>query len=474
MRYAHGVHASCRDVPIHLGVARVVTLDSDPDRSARARGRWACSLLAAELKDTQQGLCYAFRIACGPGFSLVCCQFMETQPNSRPRVALIGVSGYGQAHYNHLVAAAQKGSVEVLGATVINQAQEIEKCAVLRGFGGRIYATAEEMLADMHGRLDLCLIPTGIAWHEPMTIAALEAGANVLVEKPLTGSVASADRMLTADHKAKGAAAVGFQDVYHPSVRRLQEMLAHGELGRIREIRFGGAWPRGLSYYGRNNWAGKLQVDGIPVRDSPLNNAFAHLLNLSLFLAGAEPGGVAGVDHLEADLWRANEIETFDTVALRATLVGGARLLGWLTHACEETVAPVLHMEAEAGSVVWEYEGEGITIERPGKEPLLLGTRRNPTTREAMFDQVFSWPVGEPAPCCPLSMAATHVRVIERLHAENTIHEIPSSHILRLHQETDERRVISDFSRHLQLAMEKKCFFSELGHPAFARAATMP
>lgn len=394
---------------------------------------------------------------------------MSAASKFRPRVALVGVSGYGATHYNYAVSSALKNEIEFLGAAIINQEQEKEKCAVIREIGGLVYSSFDEMLHDLRGHLDLCLIPTGIALHEPMTVAALEAGANVLVEKPLTGSVASAERMLAAERRAVGAVAVGFQDVFHPSVRRLQEMLAGGELGALREIRFHGSWPRGRSYYTRNSWAGKLQVDDIPVRDSPLNNAFAHLLNLSLFFAGPSPGVWGEAEELQADLWRINEIETFDTVALRARLTGGTQLLGWLTHACETTVEPILYLETEDASVVWEYHGDGISIKRPGKDPIFLGTRHNPTTREAMFDRVFSWPVGQPAPCCPMAMAAAHVRCIERIHAESSIYPISAAGCHQLRTDTDQRWVISDYPQILERAMRRKCLFSELRHPTFAR-----
>ena len=47
------------------------------------------------------------------------------------------------------------------------------------------------------------------------------------------------------------------------------------------------AWPRYFNYYARNNWAGKLAMNGTWVFDSPVNNACAHYLNLALFWAGA-------------------------------------------------------------------------------------------------------------------------------------------------------------------------------------------
>jgi hypothetical protein len=86
-----------------------------------------------------------------------------------------------------------------------------------------------------------------------------------------------------------------------------------------------------------------------------------------------------------------------------------------------------------------------------------------------MFDRVFSWPVGQPAPCCPMAMAAAHVRCIERIHAESSISPISAAGCHQLRTDTDERWVISDYPQILERAMGRKCLFSELRHPTFAR-----
>ena len=56
-----------------------------------------------------------------------------------------------------------------------------------------------------------------------------------------------------------------------------------------RRITVRAQWPRGASYYARNNWAGRLRVGSAWVLDSPVNNAFAHFLMLALFWAGDTP-----------------------------------------------------------------------------------------------------------------------------------------------------------------------------------------
>src|SRR3954463_10938818 len=113
-----------------------------------------------------------------------------TSDQKRPQLALIGISGYGRVHLQLARECEERGEVEIVAVTVINPQDEVENIAQLRARGCKIFSDYREMLRELRGRIDLCLIPTGIAWHARMTIAALQAGANVLVEKPLAGSMA--------------------------------------------------------------------------------------------------------------------------------------------------------------------------------------------------------------------------------------------------------------------------------------------
>ena len=109
-----------------------------------------------------------------------------TATKKLPRVALIGISGYGRIHLQLARECRDRGEVEIVAATVINQEEEAQNVAELRQHGCEIFADYREMLGAFRGRIDLCLIPTGIHWHTRMTIAALEAGANVLLHAMLS------------------------------------------------------------------------------------------------------------------------------------------------------------------------------------------------------------------------------------------------------------------------------------------------
>lgn len=65
--------------------------------------------------------------------------------------------------------------------------------------------------------VDVVFILTSDEFHEEYTIAALEAGKHVMVEKPLTLSLPSAERVIAAEAKAKGIVFVGYMRRYAAS-----------------------------------------------------------------------------------------------------------------------------------------------------------------------------------------------------------------------------------------------------------------
>ena len=342
------------------------------------------------------------------------------------RVGLIGVSGYGHTHFVNWSGLVRQGKVELAAAAVINPDQVPDQLAVLKEFGTHVYPSADAMFEAEKGKLDLVSIPTGIAYHEPMTVAALAAGANVLVEKPAAGSVAAVERMMEAEKNSGRFVAVGFQHTYAREVQFIKKYLLGGRLGEVRRIVCSGIWPRADQYYARNSWAGKLAMpDGTPVLDSPINNAFAHYLNLQLFFAGSRFAESAHAVSVEGNLYRARKtIETFDSCALRFRTGNGIELVTLLSHTCENKSDPSIRIECSGGEVFWQA-GHTWNIRSARGELLHSGLAEMPNSD--MFKDVVRKVSGETTFCCPLTIAAEHTRCIEMLTGELTPVELTES-----------------------------------------------
>ncbi len=255
--------------------------------------------------------------------------------------AIIGVSGFGRTHYEDIVREYHQKRVNIAGATIINQEEEKDKCDFLKSIGCRLFTDYNQMLEVLRGKIDICFIPTGIALHAPMSIAAMRAGANVYVEKPLAATVQEAAAILEAERETGKFVAVGYQTMYQPETRKIKEYILSGKIGQVHTLKTYGLWPRNVEYYQRNAWAGQLKSSNAWVLDSPFNNALAHYLNLLSFYAGESFARPAAIAFVQAGLFRAKPIRSVDTAWIKAVTGDAKTLLFYVTHSCAEQQGPL-------------------------------------------------------------------------------------------------------------------------------------
>lgn len=84
--------------------------------------------------------------------------------------------------------------------------------------------------------IDVITVATPNSLHEPISIAALQAGKHVLCEKPLALSLAGARRMAAAAHESGRVTAVNHRYRWVPAARYLKELVETGEVGEVRQI----------------------------------------------------------------------------------------------------------------------------------------------------------------------------------------------------------------------------------------------
>lgn len=356
------------------------------------------------------------------------------------RVALVGVSGFGRVHFNDLIREHDAGNWQAIAATVINQDDEPEACAALRERGCTLYTDYGEMLAAA-GPLDLVLIPTGIHLHRPMTEAALAAGANVYLEKPVAGHIREIDPMLAAEVAAGRKVWVGFQRMFDPLVWDLKRELLDGRYGAVHSVRCWGLWPRDAQYYARNGWAGALEVNGVPVYDSPMNNAMAHHLMLSLFFAGSELGEAAALVDIHAELYRVNPIDSADTCCFRGVTAAGIELSYQVSHACLNAFGPAIEITTDSGVITWQHGRPDSLRWQCGEDAVERLGQGGGELRPHIAEVVSKGVRGEDDQrACRLSLASAHGRCVSAVHAAaGDIVTITPEHW----QQLDDKRVIT-------------------------------
>lgn len=339
------------------------------------------------------------------------------------RVAIIGVTGYGRIHFEGLRELWQEGRVKVVAAVIINREEAAEACEELEQVGATLYSDYQEMFRAEHGKIDLCCIPTGISWHCPMTVAALQAGAHVLLEKPVAATLAEVDTMIAARDAAKRQVIVGYQDLCHAPILHMKQRILAGDIGQTQTVRLMACWPRPVAYYERNDWAGRVKVGDQYVYDSPANNALAHYVIASLYFTAGKMDSVDRVVSGEGELYRAKPIESFDTMSVRVKTVSEAEILITLTHSCPEVRSPVIEIHGSAGSIRWDFDDK-ITHQPSGES---LPAPAGPGLTKDMIRQMVGAIEAGGQIGCTLEMAREHTRLINALHEHCPIHDVPAT-----------------------------------------------
>jgi predicted dehydrogenase len=251
---------------------------------------------------------------------------------------------------------------------------------------------------------------------------------NVLVEKPLAGSVADTAAIRRAEKESGRWVAVGFQDLYSLESHWLKTQLLAGSIGKIESIRMIGQWPRSRSYFARNHWAGRLEADGAAVLDSPLNNAFAHFVNLSLFFAGGSAHESADIRLKSVELYRAHHIETFDTAIVSGATDGGIELWFGVSHASGINREPEIYLQGSRGRAEWWHEQRCIVVDTAGHRQV-FPLPSTDDSRQLMFSAVLARLNDPAAFVCNTEIAEKHTRFIEAIHQAGPVREFPAAAI---------------------------------------------
>jgi len=379
-----------------------------------------------------------------------------------PRIAVVGMGGFARTHLRYVKQVEEAGLGRHVAQVAIPGDQETfaDQVAGMRSRDIAVYASLREMLAAARDETDLVCIPTGIPLHRPMTVAALEAGCHVLVEKPAAGSIQDVDAMLAAEQRTGRLCAVGFQHLYNPEFQQVKEWICQGRLGQVRQVKASGCWPRDPEYYGRNGWAGHLAVGDAWVLDSPHNNALGHAVNTMCYLACPRPGEALVPVSLQAELYRANAIESADTAVFRARSEEGTEIFFAVSHCADRNVDPLFVISGEKGGLELGYHG-GIRIEwAEGREE----THAPEGGGSRVLEDVVEVLAGRrESPSCPLAVTRSQTLCICGTFESSAIHEIAED--WRIVNPESGAVVVREMTQTVQRAFEEGALFSELDIP---------
>ncbi len=164
--------------------------------------------------------------------------------SKKVRIAFIGTGWIADAHATALL---NQPDVEIVaGADLIPG----KAAAFFKKHGienvKTDYASHKELLADKSLNLDAVTICTYNRQHAQPAIDALNAGLNVLLEKPFTVTLDEAVEVMRAEKKSGKVLSIGFQPRMDANMKMIKKIVESGELGQIYYIQTGGGRRRGI------------------------------------------------------------------------------------------------------------------------------------------------------------------------------------------------------------------------------------
>ncbi|MHC6219170.1 DUF6807 family protein [Arthrobacter sp. MMS24-S77] len=387
------------------------------------------------------------------------------QPRHEPsRVALVGVHGFGAHHLQNLERLQANGVVRLVAVADPNPPTP----GALPP-GTAVFSALDELLAGTPA-LDLVIVATPIQTHAQLALTTLPH-ADLYLEKPPVASLADFDRLQEAATAAGRSVQVGFQSLGSRGLQAIEELLAAGEIGTLLGISATGRWVRDRSYYKRSRWAGKRSLDGVDVVDGVATNPLAHAIATALRIAGART--VDDLASVETDLYRANDIESDDTSAIRIRTAAGLPITCALTLCAAESVEPYITLQGSEGTAVFHYTEDRLSVSSAAGERETVYSRVDLT--EDLLEhrrQQRSTPgpaTGAPL-ISPLADSGAFMQVLEAIRTAESPAMIPEQYVTWEGEGDAARAVIVGIEDALECATAAHATFSELGLP-WARPA---
>ena len=372
------------------------------------------------------------------------------------KIAVIGCGGYAHQLIIRIQTTPLYGTV----TAVTSRDLDSEGARYCKAHGINVFQSVEELLT--YGEFEVVVNPTPIHLHADISKQCLAAGFPVWMEKPPVATVQELDDLNAAAMAAELPVAVCFNSLFSYRVQQLKAELLAGTYGKIKRVKSLGAWVRTDAYFGRNNWAGALKRGDHWILDGDINNPLAHVVCNGLFFAGAQQATLANPLSVEAELYRANQIESEDTSAVRIQTAEGIEVLSWLTLACKDESDPVTVIETEQASIkLINLEKVEITW-HDGRVEFRDSYKENRIEmiehlcRSLRGDEPL---IGELANLRPFTLS-----VNAAFESVGSIHSIPKSALDCVTvRETETQVAIEGMGAILKEAYERNALFSEIG-----------
>ena len=326
------------------------------------------------------------------------------------------IAGCGRISQRHAKQIAKIGNVKAVCDIIPERANILAE-----EYGATAYYSLEELLLN-EKNLNVVSICTPNGLHASHSIKALEAGINVLCEKPLCIDVMDGNSMIEAAEKSGKKLFVVKQNRYNPPVAYLKELINMNSLGQIYSFQVNCFWNRPLGYY--TDWKGTKSLDG-----GTLFTQFSHFIDLLYWLLG----DVAAVKSLTENFAHPN-IEFEDTGMILFDMKSGAiGSMNYTVNSFNKNMEGSIAIFAEKGTIKigGEYLNELEYFNVEGMEAPIL-PKGNPTNgygfykgsmsnHDKVYENLIKALNDEDQLFASAAEGLKTVEIIERIYKANTL-----------------------------------------------------
>lgn len=198
------------------------------------------------------------------------------QPLNTVRLGVVGVRNIGKNHIRHALNAEAAQVVAVADSDPARIKEAAEEFSIPHTF-----TDAKDLFNSDEVDAVILALPNHL--HAPLSIAALEAGKHVLVEKPISRTLDEADAMIAARDASGKVLMVGMNQRLSPYNSALKKAIDAGVLGTPTSTSTGWLTIRmNTKFWQRGAWSMSMEASG----GGPMLDLGIHKLDLALYFLG--------------------------------------------------------------------------------------------------------------------------------------------------------------------------------------------
>jgi len=258
--------------------------------------------------------------------------------------------GCGRISPNHIAAAKANELNIVAICDIVSDNMLDKKVKFELPDSVKMYTDYREML--QREKIDLVAIATESGKHAEIAIDCIDAGCNVIIEKPIALSLADADQIIQKSEEKGVKVCACHQNRFNKSIQKIRDAVDKKRFGKMFYGTAHIRWCRDHEYYDRASWRGTWEQDG-----GALMNQCIHNIDLLRWMMGDEIEEVVGMtDRLHHDYIEAEDLG----IALIKFKNGAYGIVEGTTDVYPKNLEETLYLFGEKGTV--KAGGQSVNI----------------------------------------------------------------------------------------------------------------